>query len=298
MTSAKPIAIGTVKVSLQHDHAEDRGHGRVDVGDDGRADRPDRVDEGAEQDERRGRADDRRGPRPRSARWPRASRSATGLPPIGMKTMAHEGQRDRHDPDRREAVEATGEDRRAQRVADDHDADLEQRRRVRGAEVGADDERHTGDADEHARAGPRDRIGRRRRSAARSRRRPAERRRSASPPASSRCAARPTRARPTGWRSRPPRRPRPSASGPGPGAGRCGASAIGSRMAAAMAVRPSTSVAGVISATAIRMNRYGMPQMTDIRANRISARRLTTPGPWACPKSRARPGPPSPTRGP
>jgi hypothetical protein len=33
--------------------------------------------------------------------------------------------------------------------------------------------------------------------------------------------------------------------------------AIGSRITAARAVRPSTSIAGVISATATRMNRYG-----------------------------------------
>ena len=38
------------------------------------------------------------------------------------------------------------------------------------------------------------------------------------------------------------------------------AMAIGRRMMAAMAVRPRTSVAGVISVTAIRMNRYGMPR--------------------------------------
>ena len=60
-----------------------------------------------------------------------------------------EGQRHRHDPDRRETVETTREDRRPQGVADHHDADLEESRRIRGAEVGADDERHTGHADEH-----------------------------------------------------------------------------------------------------------------------------------------------------
>ena len=52
------------------------------------------------------------------------------------------------------------------------------------------------------------------------------------------------------------------------------ARATGSRIAAAMAVRQNTSVAGVTSPTAIRMNRYGTPQMIDIRANRSSARRL------------------------
>ena len=43
--------------------------------------------------------------------------------------------------------------------------------------------------------------------------------------------------------------------------------AIGSRMAAAIVVRTKTSTEGSISATATRMNRYGMPQMIDIRAN-------------------------------
>ena len=78
ITRANPIAIGTVNVSCSTNTPEHRGHGRVDVGDDGGAHRPDRVDEGAEQDEGGRGADRRRGPRPRSARWPTASRSATG----------------------------------------------------------------------------------------------------------------------------------------------------------------------------------------------------------------------------
>ena len=57
-------------------------------------------------------------------------------------------------------------------------------------------------------------------------------------------------------------------------------SAIGSRMAVASPVRRRTSRAGEISATAIRMNRYGIPQITDISANRTSPRRVTTPPPF------------------
>jgi len=52
-------------------------------------------------------------------------------------------------------------------------------------------------------------------------------------------------------------------------------SANGNRIAAAMPVRANTRNAGDTSATAIRMNRYGMPQITDIRANRTSGRPLT-----------------------
>ena len=53
--------------------------------------------------------------------------------------------------------------------------------------------------------------------------------------------------------------------------------AIGSRIAAAIAVRPSTSVAGVISVTATAMNRYGIPQITDMSPNRTRARRVIGP---------------------
>ena len=51
--------------------------------------------------------------------------------------------------------------------------------------------------------------------------------------------------------------------------------AIGSRIAAAIAARPNTSVAGVTSATATRMKKYGMPQTTDIRPNRSRPRCVT-----------------------
>ena len=51
-------------------------------------------------------------------------------------------------------------------------------------------------------------------------------------------------------------------------------SATGSRMAVATLVRRNTRVAGVISATAILMNRYGMPQMIAIETNRIRPRRV------------------------
>ena len=173
-------------------------------------------------------------------------------------------------------METTREDRRPERVTDHHDADLEESRRIRGAEVGADDERHTRDADEHPEQTRRDRTGRRRRSPARSPaptsgtpaiRRPASELEmccSAEPSAthgmaiSTAAKATTQRHRPSTWRRS------------------VRTSAIGNRTAAAMTVRPSTRVAGVISATAIRMNRYGMPQMTDMRANRISARRLMT----------------------
>ena len=43
-----------------------------------------------------------------------------------------------------------------------------------------------------------------------------------------------------------------------------------------MPVRAKTSVAGEISFTATRINKYGMPQITDIIANRIKARRACT----------------------
>src|SRR5205814_9635349 len=50
--------------------------------------------------------------------------------------------------------------------------------------------------------------------------------------------------------------------------------AYGSKIAAAMDVRARTRVAGVISATATRMNRYGTPQITDIRPKRTRPRRV------------------------
>ena len=75
-----------------------------------------------------------------------------------------QGQRDRHDADRREPIEPASQDRRPERIADDHDAHLEQGRRVRGPEVGAHDERHTRDADEHPDQARPGRTGPRRRS--------------------------------------------------------------------------------------------------------------------------------------
>ncbi len=48
--------------------------------------------------------------------------------------------------------------------------------------------------------------------------------------------------------------------------------AIGSRISAAGAVRKKISVAGEISRTAMRISRYGVPQMTDIARKRIQPR--------------------------
>src|SRR5688500_4894069 len=52
---------------------------------------------------------------------------------------------------------------------------------------------------------------------------------------------------------------------------------MGSRSAAPIAQRRKTRLAGVSSATAILMHRYGMPQMTLIAAKRIQPRRVTAP---------------------
>ena len=53
------------------------------------------------------------------------------------------------------------------------------------------------------------------------------------------------------------------------------AAAMGNSSAAAIVVRPSTSTAGLRSRTATRIRRYGMPQITDIAANRSSPRLVT-----------------------
>jgi hypothetical protein len=55
-------------------------------------------------------------------------------------------------------------------------------------------------------------------------------------------------------------------------------SAIGRRIAAAIPVRAITRNGGDTSPTAIRMKRYGMPQMTDISAKRTNGRLTTDPG--------------------
>ena len=52
------------------------------------------------------------------------------------------------------------------------------------------------------------------------------------------------------------------------------ASAIGRRIAAAISVRARTRKDGETSATTTRMNRYGMPQMTDMTAKRSRPRRV------------------------
>jgi hypothetical protein len=51
--------------------------------------------------------------------------------------------------------------------------------------------------------------------------------------------------------------------------------ASGSRSRAAGAQRKKMRVAGETSRTAMRISRYGVPQMTDIAANRIQPRRDT-----------------------
>ena len=53
------------------------------------------------------------------------------------------------------------------------------------------------------------------------------------------------------------------------------AAAMGNSSSAAIVVRPSTSTAGLRSRTATRIRRYGMPQITDIAANRSSPRLVT-----------------------
>jgi len=50
--------------------------------------------------------------------------------------------------------------------------------------------------------------------------------------------------------------------------------AIGNSTMAAIAVRRNTSVAGVSSWTAMRMNRYGIPQITHIATKRRRPRRV------------------------
>jgi hypothetical protein len=52
------------------------------------------------------------------------------------------------------------------------------------------------------------------------------------------------------------------------------ASAIGTRIRAAIAVRANTSVAGCSSSTATLINRYGMPQITHIAENSTQPRLL------------------------
>src|SRR5688500_16958949 len=52
---------------------------------------------------------------------------------------------------------------------------------------------------------------------------------------------------------------------------------MGKRSAAPIAQRRKTRLAGVSSATAILMNRYGMPQMKLMAAKRIQPRRVTVP---------------------
>ena len=137
--------------------------------------------------------------------------------------------------DRRQPAEPAREDRRPERIADHDDADLDQGRRVRRRRSPRRRSHATPTRPISMPSRPdRGRTGPRRRSRARARCRPAGRRRSAGRPASSRCAARPTRARPTGSRSRPPRMRRPSANARGPAGCRPAASAIGSRIAAAM----------------------------------------------------------------
>src|SRR5437899_5411392 len=53
--------------------------------------------------------------------------------------------------------------------------------------------------------------------------------------------------------------------------------ANGSRTAAPISVRPDTTTAGSRCRAATRMNRYGIPQITDIAANSRAPRRVTGP---------------------
>ena len=134
---------------VQDQHAEQHRDGRVDVGDHGRAGRPDLGDQLEEDQERDRRADHREDQHGEHRLAGRPARRRLDQPGRHVRQRGQR-QRRRHHAEGRQVGQRAGEDERADRVADHHHRDRDDRAGVAGADLEADQRGDPGQPDQQA----------------------------------------------------------------------------------------------------------------------------------------------------